>query len=81
MCAACQIARAKRQNPGVFTTQPDPAARNVTFDAKILGDTCSIDQYVCFVRRLPNSWGQEKESHTYGGGTIFVDHVTGMIYT
>jgi hypothetical protein len=82
MCAACQIARAKRQNPGVITTQPDPAARNVTFDAKIPGDTCSIDQYVCHVRgRLPGSRGREKESHTYGGGTIFVDHVTGKIYT
>ena len=81
MCAACQIARAKRQNAGVVTNQPDPDACNVTFDAKIPGDTCSLDQYVCHIcGHLPGSRGRDKESHTYGGGTIFVDHVTGMIF-
>ena len=56
MCKACQIACAKQQNAGVVTQQPDPNARNVTFDAKIPGDTCSLDQYVCHVRRrLPNT--------------------------
>jgi len=82
LCAACQLGRARRRNPKVIQTKPDPDAATVQFDAKVPGDTCSLDQYVCHVRgRLPGSRGREKESLKYCGGTIFVDHVTGMIYT
>ena len=44
------------------------------------GDCISTDQYECRVKgRLPNSKGKEDPEKMYSGGTVFVDHASGVI--
>ena len=77
-CAACEIAKAKRQ----------PQGRRVhdAVDMKLKqgdlrpGDCVSTDQYESrFGGRLGHTFGKEKKEMKYTGGTIFVDHASGYI--
>ena len=44
------------------------------------GDCVSTDQFECRIKgRLPSSRGKEDPDKMYSGGTIFVDHATGLI--
>ena len=45
------------------------------------GDCVSIDQYESTIRgRLPHTYGKERTEEQYRGGTLFVDHASGMIF-
>ena len=79
LCAACQIARAKKRPTEVSTTT---IPREALLKIKDLapGARVSVDQYESSVRgRLATSKGKESFGHKYGGGTIFCDHATGYI--
>ena len=45
------------------------------------GECVSVDQFVATVPgRLPHTFGKEKGVDRYTGGTLFVDHASGLIY-
>ena len=79
LCAACQIAKAKRRSTDTSTT--------TTHNEQLLkigdlepGARVSIDQYESAVRgRLSTSRGGESFGSKYAGGTIFCDHASGFI--
>ena len=62
-------------------THRNPDSSNIIKNnALIPGDAVSIDQYTRRVKgRLPNSRGREDPHKMYGGGTLFVDHASGMV--
>jgi len=81
-CAACQMAKQTRRNPGVSVGTPIPE-KEMSLRQGILepGDMVSIDQYVSALPgRLPSTKGKEPKSKKYNGGTLFVDHATSHIY-
>ena len=79
LCAACQIARAKRRSTETSTTVTHHEQLLKIGDLKP-GSCVSIDQYESAVRgRLPNSRGKESFGTKYAGGTIFCDHASGFI--
>ena len=79
LCAACQIARAKKRPTDVSTTTIHREALLKIQDLEP-GARVSVDQYESSVRgRLATSKGKESFGHKYGGGTIFCDHATGYI--
>ena len=79
LCAACQIARAKRRPTDVATTTVHQEALLKIKDLEP-GARVSVDQYESSVRgRLATSRGRESFGHKYGGGTIFCDHASGFI--
>jgi hypothetical protein len=46
------------------------------------GDKISMDHYQSSIRRrLEYTWGNEKDIEQYVGGTILVDHASGLILT
>ena len=52
----------------------------IKVDDLLPGDAVSIDQYECRVKGwLPNSRGKEDPHKMYCGGTLFVDHASGMV--
>ncbi|KAI2489482.1 hypothetical protein MHU86_25099 [Fragilaria crotonensis] len=79
LCAACQIARAKRRSTETSTT--------TTHHEQLLkigdltpGSCVSIDQYESSVRgRLSTGRGKGTFGSKYAGGTIFCDHASGFI--
>ena len=80
LCAACQIAKAKRRNSDVSTTTPRPHTPLNENDIAP-GSRVSIDQYESSVRgRLATSRGKESFGTKYAGGTIFCDHSSGLIH-
>ena len=79
LCAACQIAKAKRRNPEVSTTTINPHT-HLKQDDLTPGNRVSIDQYESSVRgRLATSRGKESFGTKYAGGTIFCDHASGLV--
>ena len=79
LCAACQIARAKRRPTDVSTTTIHQEALLKVKDLEP-GARVSVDQYESAVRgRLATSRGKESFGHKYAGGTIFCDHASGFI--
>ena len=79
LCAACQIAKAKRRNPDVSTTSITPHT-HITQNDLVPGIRISIDQYESSVRgRLSTSRGKESFGTKYAGGTIFCDHASGLV--
>jgi hypothetical protein len=50
-------------------------------DVQCPGEEVSLDQYVCRTPgRLASTFGKEKPSEQYHGGTIFVDHYSAYIH-
>jgi hypothetical protein len=82
-CKACLLSKAKsRPQPGKTTTQDATASGAIKRDDIMPGDKISLDHYQSSVRgRLENTFGQEKESSQHIGGTLFVDHASGLILT
>jgi hypothetical protein len=83
LCAACQLAKQSRRGADVSSEFKDPA-KEMSLRSNDLqpGDQVSIDQYVSPVGgRLPHTKGKEKRDEKYNGGTIFVDHASGFIYS
>jgi hypothetical protein len=79
LCAACQIAKAKRRNSEVSTTIIKPHT-HLKQDDLTPGNRVSIDQYESSVRgRLATSRGRESFGTKYVGGTIFCDHSSGLV--
>ncbi|KAI2509575.1 hypothetical protein MHU86_4836 [Fragilaria crotonensis] len=79
LCAACQIARAKRRSTDVSTTTVHSEQLLKIGDLQP-GGRVSIDQYESAVRgRLSTSRGMESFGSKYAGGTIFCDHASGFI--
>ena len=82
LCAACQIARGQRRGAGTSAEHKHPD-KFMRLRASHLspGQVVSLDQYVCHLGgRLPETRGKEKEKDRYHGGTIAVDHASGLIW-
>lgn len=79
LCAACQIARAKRRSTETSTTITDRELLLKIGDLEP-GGRVSLDQYESSVRgRLSTSRGKESFGAKYCGGTIFCDHASGLV--
>jgi len=82
-CVACQLAKQHRRSPGSTSMHAKPE-REMAIRRNNLkpGDCVSMDQYICKTPgRLAHTYGKEKPTERYHGGTIFVDHASGFIYT
>ena len=82
LCAACQMGKQTRRTPDDATIHKLPEREMLIRQGNTKpGDMVSIDQYLSsFGGRLPHTFGKEKLSERYQGGTIFVDHATGLIF-
>jgi hypothetical protein len=83
LCAACQLAKQSRRGSDTSSELKDPA-KHMSLRSNDLqpGDRVSIDQFVSTVGgRLQHTKGKEKRDAKYNGGTIFVDHASGFIYS
>ena len=82
VCAACQLAKMKNQGVDYRTSKPVPAHNDVIKKEHLLpGAAISVDQYQTKVGgRLHGTYGREKKENQYNGGTIYVDHATGLIF-
>jgi hypothetical protein len=78
-CAACELAKAKRRNPTVSTSQRTRSDVLKT-DHVLPGQKVSVDQYESSVRRrIPTSRGRDSFGQKFGGGTIFCDRALGFV--
>ena len=79
-CQACNLSKATRRNEGVMK-QSVKKEKDGALKRDILrpGGCVSTDQFVSSLPgRLPNTYGKEKDSEKYVGGTIFIDKATGF---
>ena len=79
MCAVCQNAQQKRQQPprNSITLPFIPTVGGLSNNIVVPGQRVSVDLYVAATPgRLPNTLGKEKVVSQFKGGAIFVDHVT-----
>jgi hypothetical protein len=81
-CPACQLGKQHRRTPDnssvQMKTEQEMAIRRKTMTP---GECVSVDQFVATVPgRLPHTFGKEKGVDRYTGGTLFVDHASGLIY-
>jgi hypothetical protein len=84
LCLACSISKAKRRSrPGKTGASTDPSVSGSLRTSDFLpGDRISMDHYDSSVSgRLPFTKGQEPGHTQYRGGTIFVDHASGFVFT
>ena len=81
LCTACQLAKqSRRTRAGAKQKTGDQGAAIRANDLRP-GDCVSIDQYQSgFPGRLEKSKGKEPKKLQRTGGTIFVDHATGLTY-
>ena len=85
LCASCRYGAAQQTPTGkaVHTILPESkgGSGNLKTDDCTPGQRISVDQYESRVRgRLWSSFGKTKEENMYCGGTIFVDHASGLIH-
>jgi hypothetical protein len=81
-CAGCLLLKQHQKFPGSQTVSNKPE-REMTIrrDVQRPGEEVSLDQYVCRTPgRLASTFGKEKPSEQYHGGTIFVDHYLAYIH-
>ena len=82
-CASCLAAKMKRRPIGAQKKQ-NRKDREGALSAGDLkpGDAVSVDQFESTVRGrlLNNSYGKERTSSMYSGGTIFVDHASSFVF-
>jgi hypothetical protein len=80
LCAACQIARAKKRTADVSTTIIHKDDMLLKIGDLRPGDAVSIDQYESSVRgRLAIGRRKGSFGNKYSGGTMFCDHTSGYI--
>ena len=82
LCAACMLGKQHRRTPhsnhGGLVDGKDSMLKREHLQP---GDCVSIDQYESTIRgRLPHTYGKERTEEQYRGGTLFVDHASGMIF-
>jgi transposase InsO family protein len=77
------LSKAKRRpTPGKTSHEDTSVSGALKRDDIMPGDKISMDQYHSSVRgRLKSTYGRERESNQYIGGTRFVDHASGLILT
>ena len=82
LCAACQLAKQHRRPVQTTKTTPLPDKHMHLRANDILpGDCVSIDQYMSSLPgRLAHTFGKEKKKDRYCGGTLFVDHASGLVH-
>ena len=82
LCVACQFAKQQRRNPPTQITHNRPETDGaLSVDALAPGERVSVDIYMSSARgRLPGTFGKERETAQYIGGSIFVDHSTRFLY-
>ena len=81
LCAACSHGKQERQFPSKKSTHAGPSMK-LREGCTQPGDTVSIDQYTSSILgRLPNTAGREQKHMKLQGGTLFVDHASGYVYT
>ena len=82
-CAACQLAKQHRRKPGTETIVRKPEREMAIRRNKLTpGQQVSIDQYISRTPgRLPHTFGKERPTSQYNGGTLIVDHATGFIFS
>ena len=81
-CAACQLSKQHRRKPGTEVTRRLPNKEMVIRrDDLKPGQKVSCDQYISKTPgRLSTTYGKERPTQQYNGGTIFVDHASGYIF-
>ena len=78
-CEACIYAKQKRNAEGDVQTH-HPGEMYIRADDLKPGQCVSVDQYESTIRgRLLHTKGREPQRDRYCGGTIFVDHATGLV--
>jgi hypothetical protein len=80
-CAAC-IGKMSRHGAQTSVEHQRPETlMKLRAGALHSGDVVSMDQYESgILGRLPNTRGKEADNEKYSGGTIFVDHASGLIW-
>ncbi|CAJ1952569.1 unnamed protein product [Cylindrotheca closterium] len=89
-CTVCQLSKQRRRSPrsdaatkppGSKRTDKRKKEKELMVDNLKPGDRVSVDQYILAVPgRLAHTFGGEKTSKQYVGGTLFVDHASGFVY-
>ena len=81
LCAACQLGKQTRK--GAHSQKViDQQGMAIRANDLTPGVAVSLDQYMSSVKgRLPDTKGKEKADKKYCGGTIFVDHASGAVFT
>ncbi len=81
MCCACKLARPGRRPDGVTRVAIRAHEMAVKNGDLLPGDCVSLDQYESsYLGRLPHTKGKERKKDKFVGGTIGVDHASGMIF-
>ena len=81
-CAACMLGKQARRTPTISIGHQLPN-KDLLLKTNHLrpGDCVSLDQYQSSIPgRLEHTYGKEKKEERYTGGTIFVDHASGLMY-
>ena len=81
-CAACMLGKQARRTPTLSIGHHLPN-KDLLLKTNHLnpGDCVSLDQYQSSIPgRLEHTYGKEKKDERYTGGTIFVDHASGLMY-
>jgi hypothetical protein len=81
-CFACQAAKMWRRPTGATHKKSDPERKDIlSANSLSPGDLVYVNQYESSIRgRLPHTYGKEKQSSMYCGGTIFVDVASGTVH-
>jgi hypothetical protein len=76
------MAKQMRRTPGTTAHTQKPGKEMLLKTEHLRpGDCVSIDQYTSPLKgRLKHTKGKEKDDDKYCGGTIFVDHASGLIF-
>ena len=78
-CKACLYAKQRKNTQG-DARNFQPGEMYIRADDLQPGQCVSVDQYESTVRgRLPHTRGREAHRDRYCGGTIFIDHATGLV--
>ena len=81
-CAACMLGKQTRRQPGT-NTGALVMGKEMMLQSEHLqpGDCVSLDQYESSIPGcLPHTYGKEKKDDQYNGGTLFIDHVSSMVF-
>ena len=81
-CTACQLGKQRRRGANTQHANTKEGRQMVTKSENLTpGDRVSIDQYQSpLTGRLPHTKGREPKKDQYTGGTLFVDHASGLMY-
>ena len=81
LCAACELARAKKRSPKVIRQEAIAEKEGILAANEYMpGDFVSMDQFVLQTPGcLPTGFGREARSNCYHGGMIFNVDLTGII--